>query len=100
DLLLRDAKVAGSAQRKHRGALLQHGSILLARSQHAPSLPGIRELTGRTLDLAEVADAVSREFARETGWRLQLAEWTQTEIVHIADRMGAKYTCDTWNCKR
>lgn len=39
-----DDKVAGSAQRKRRGAVLQHGSLLLGRSQAAPELPGLIEL--------------------------------------------------------
>jgi lipoate-protein ligase A len=42
-------KIAGSAQRRQRGALLQHGSILLARSLQAPELPGIAELAGVVL---------------------------------------------------
>src|SRR6516162_8786037 len=46
DLLCAGAKVVGSAQRKQRGALLQHGAILLAQSPHTPSLPGLRELAG------------------------------------------------------
>src|SRR5215207_3351670 len=41
DLLIEGSKVAGSAQRKMRGALLQHGSILLRRSEFAPHLAGI-----------------------------------------------------------
>ena len=39
-------KIVGSAQRRRRGAVLQHGSILLAQSEVATELPGIRELTG------------------------------------------------------
>jgi len=38
-------KVVGSAQRRRRGAILQHGSILLARSPVAPELPGLTELS-------------------------------------------------------
>ncbi len=41
-----DVKVAGSAQRKHRGAILQHGSLLIARSAAAPELPGLSDLCG------------------------------------------------------
>lgn len=40
----RGHKVAGSAQRKRRGAVLQHGSVLLARSPQAPELPGVCDL--------------------------------------------------------
>src|SRR6266545_2196139 len=43
DLLIGGSKVAGSAQRKMRGALLQHGSILLHRSQYVPHLAGIND---------------------------------------------------------
>src|SRR4051812_42296912 len=36
DVLVGRAKVCGSAQRRQRGAVLQHGSILLAQSAFAP----------------------------------------------------------------
>ena len=36
DVLLEGAKIAGSAQRRQRGSVLQHGSVLLARSPGAP----------------------------------------------------------------
>jgi lipoate-protein ligase A len=44
DIVAAGYKIMGSAQRRSRGALLQHGSLLLSRSPHAPSLPGIAEL--------------------------------------------------------
>src|SRR3954463_4715971 len=34
-------KVLGSAQRRHRGAILQHGSLLLEQSTAAPELAGL-----------------------------------------------------------
>jgi lipoate-protein ligase A len=49
DVILGEAKIAGSAQRRRRGAVLQHGSVLLERSRFAPELPGICELTGNAL---------------------------------------------------
>lgn len=45
DVLLGDFKVVGSAQRRARGALLQHGSILLRASSAAPELPGLEDLS-------------------------------------------------------
>ncbi len=44
DIVIGDSKVMGSAQRRLPGAVLQHGSLLLQRSPHTPSLPGLREL--------------------------------------------------------
>jgi hypothetical protein len=45
DVVVLRQKVAGSAQRRRRGAVLQHGSVLLQRSPLAPAVPGISDLT-------------------------------------------------------
>jgi lipoate-protein ligase A len=100
DLLRGDAKVVGSAQRRHRGALLQHGAILLARSPHTPALPGIRELTGRCLSAAETAEAVRAALVRRTGWLLEAAEWTADERQRQAELVAGKYVQASWNGKR
>jgi lipoate-protein ligase A len=55
DVIFNNQKIAGSAQRRCRGAVLQHGSILLARSQYAPELPGIHELGCRHADSHDLA---------------------------------------------
>jgi|688.fasta_scaffold00010_119 lipoate-protein ligase A len=44
DVVVDGHKVLGSAQRRLGTAVLQHGSLLLARSPHAPSLIGLHEL--------------------------------------------------------
>ena len=44
DVLLDGEKILGSAQRRRRGAVLQHGSLLLERSPHVPELPGLKDL--------------------------------------------------------
>jgi lipoate-protein ligase A len=49
DIVTKDVKVVGSAQRRRAGAVLQHGSVLLARSWRTPELPGV----------CDVADAPS-----------------------------------------
>jgi lipoyl(octanoyl) transferase len=41
DIVTRGIKIVGSAQRRRGGAVLQHGSVLLARSSRIPELPGI-----------------------------------------------------------
>jgi lipoate-protein ligase A len=47
DVLVGTSKVMGSAQRRHQGGLLQHGSLLLKRSSFAPSLAGLGEYAGQ-----------------------------------------------------
>lgn len=100
DLLIGAAKVAGSAQRKQRGALMQHGGLLLAASPHAPELPGVRERTGLDLRPSDVRARVIEELVRETAWSLAISEWTEQEQKRIDELTEVKYRQATWNGKR
>ena len=100
DLMLRGHKIVGSAQRKLRGALMQHGSILFAQSPHAPSLPGIAELAGTTIAPVNLTAALEDEFRRATGWRLERSEWSAAEHTKIAEIARVKYAASSWNDKR
>jgi len=44
DVVIQGHKILGSAQRRRRGAVIQHGSLLLKISEHAPEFPGIWDL--------------------------------------------------------
>ena len=61
DVLVKGEKIAGSAQRRCRGAVLQHGSVLLARSPAAPELDGLKELTAQTILVEEFHTGVVGE---------------------------------------
>jgi lipoate-protein ligase A len=100
DLLIGHYKVAGSAQRRQKGALMQHGGILLGTSPYAPELPGINELTGRALGAEEFSLAVVKEFARLTGWEVDAGDWTPGERSRIIELVASKYSQSKWNCKR
>lgn len=54
DVLMGSYKIAGSAQRRRKGAVLQHGSVLLARSKCAPELPGISDLAGVSIGVEQL----------------------------------------------
>jgi len=101
DLLLQGSKVAGSAQRKHRGALLQHGSILLRRSPYAPELPGLFDLAGQDLfSPAALAQSLAARFAELLHAELVPDTWTPAEQQRIAELKAAKYQQPAWNEKR
>jgi lipoyl(octanoyl) transferase len=55
DIIFGEAKIVGSAQRRRRGAVLQHGSILLARSASAPEVSGLLELTSQAIEPTDLA---------------------------------------------
>ncbi len=100
DLLVGPVKVAGSAQRKQRGALLQHGGLLLAGSPVTPELPGIAEVAGVPLPADAVCAAILDHLARRTGWRLVPAGWTDAEVRRRSDLEESKYARPGWNEKR
>lgn len=101
DLLLNGSKVAGSAQRKMRGALLQHGSILLRRSEYAPHLAGICDAPGAPeIAPEELADALKVAFVAGTGWSVTPGDWTTKEQERVAAIRAEKYANSEWNEKR
>ncbi|HVJ68975.1 MAG TPA: biotin/lipoate A/B protein ligase family protein [Caulifigura sp.] len=48
DVVLAGFKIVGSAQRRRKGAILQHGALLLEKSPHAPEFPGLFDLAPAT----------------------------------------------------
>lgn len=100
DLLCAGKKIVGSAQRKYRQALMQHGSILLERSEHTLALPGIHESAGVEFPSFRVLDAIVPSFAENTGWRLEIGALAAQEKVCIEELVVGKYATAAWNEKR
>lgn len=100
DVLVEGSKIAGSAQRRQRGCLLQHGAILLRASPHALSLPGIQELAGRDLTSEACQTAIVEEFQQDTGWDLKEIPWQAAEQEMLALLLSEKYSSAKWNNKR
>jgi lipoyl(octanoyl) transferase len=67
DLVINNTKIVGSAQRRRRGAILQHGSILLKASSFVPELHGIEDInksaTNLTLDRQTLGQSMALELA-------------------------------------
>jgi len=100
DVLVGDAKIAGSAQRRHRGTLLQHGSVLLRRSVAAPELEGIMELSSVGIDPKELAECWAERVARSLGLKLRPAA-ASAEELEAADRFRlAQFTAASWTNRR
>lgn len=100
DLLCAGHKMVGSAQRKYRQTLLQHGGILLAQSAYTPRLPGIEELTGRSLQPAELRRRIVDELTADTGWRILERPWTETELARRQSLEKDRYSAPSWNERR
>jgi lipoate-protein ligase A len=98
DVVIGSAKVVGSASRKRVGAVLHHGSILLAASPHAPHLPGVRELSGLAIEARDLAQVLAESFTQGFGWVLAPADWASVRTVQRA--VECRYRDVRWNEKR
>jgi lipoate-protein ligase A len=100
DLLIGPHKVVGSAQRRQRGALLQHGAILLDTSLHTPSLPGIEPLTGRRITASEFGSRFEVALRKTLGWELARGDWAAGEREKVETLADEKYRSPRWNERR
>jgi lipoate-protein ligase A len=100
DVIVNHHKVMGSAQRRAKGALLQHGSLLLRRSAAAPELAGLQDIVDRQLSPAEIIEQwvlllgqrLSADFRRDT-----LAD---EELDRIKYWAVEKYDQEKWTQRR
>lgn len=93
-------KILGSAQRRYRGAILQHGSLLLARSPAAPELPGIADVTGLTVAADELANAAKSRLANALCLELHDATLPPDLQSKAAELANSKYGSLAWTNRR
>jgi lipoate-protein ligase A len=100
DILIGSHKVVGSAQRRHRRILLQHGSILLGRSAGAPELSGISEISRSNLAACSLIEAWPKrlEAIFSAPWK---SSGLSSNEYHLAEKIEAeRFDNDRWNLKR
>lgn len=91
-------KVVGSAQRRRKGAVLQHGSIILKRSPHASEIPGLSNLsesfherTATSEDVASLVSAIGDAIAQSLGETRKVHSWPEAATARIAELEAARY---------
>lgn len=100
DLIVNGYKVLGSAQRKSRHAILQHGSLLIRTSPHAPELPGIVELTGNLSTADQIADRLTEQVQRTLCLRFQDQELCDSELNRASEIAGSRFGSASWSGRR
>lgn len=100
DLVISGYKVLGSAQRRGRVGLLQHGSLLLCASKSAPELPGINELTSRSIQLTSLIEPLAEKLAAVCGVHWKLEKPTTGEYSAANRILKEKYSSLGWTNKR
>ena len=100
DVICHGTKIAGSAQRRRRGSLLQHGSVLLAGSSFAPELPGISNLTGTNLPVKDLVKAWIMAISQRLGSSPQSGSLRAEEIGWAKSFAADKFGHDKWTNRR
>ena len=102
DIVLHGHKIVGSAQRRRKGAVLQHGSLLLDRSPAAPEFPGIRDLVpGFQFHLPEAAELAARFLEELTGQPTEGTprsdSLTAAELLRVDELATSRYARLQWH---
>jgi len=110
DLTVGGRKVAGNAQYRRRGSILQHGSLTYAAApdRHLAAFAdppvdatafrdrvvGMNEAAGGDLDRADAVAAVERALADWAG--ATPGSWSADELAAARERAAAKYADGSW----
>jgi lipoate-protein ligase A len=92
--------VAGSAQRRSPGAVVQHGSILIEKSACAPELLGLNDLGMGTLVHDDLISAWLDKLVDMLGFEFQPGILSESERHRAAQLIEEKYGSDSWNRHR
>ena len=100
DILIGSEKVVGSAQRRHRRVLLQHGSILLNRSSGAPELPGISDVSAVTCTIQWLIEAWPKRVQEflPGPWSDSQLTTRERDLAEFVE--GERFGNPRWNLKR
>ncbi len=121
ELVVEGKKVAGSAQTRQKGIILQHGAILLgldeeklvslfkfeseeSRKRMRESLPekavAIDRLTDRDVSVGECVEAFAKGFETALDIVLQPMELTKEQLLYVEEIEQRKYANKDWTFKK
>ncbi len=100
DIVLEGHKILGSAQRRRRGAVLQHGSLLVRQSARAPQFPGVLDLAAdvpmsEALIGSQFVSALGRSVGAIFG-EVELRDGYSPAVEASVEPLLSKYATLTW----
>ena len=95
-----DHKIVGSAQRRRRGSVLQHGSILWATSQAAPELCGFKQLTGLKIPLEEAVRLLPSRLLELVELECDQVQLPARILAAAQKKWESRYKVPAWNQRR
>ena len=100
DVLVEDTKIAGSAQRRSAGSILQHGSVLLTTSKAAPELTGLEQKTGYNIDLEDLMCCWRDHILNHWNMTAKDLEITPQDASTITALVDQRFASQSWTKRR
>ncbi|MGI9443862.1 MAG: lipoate--protein ligase family protein [Rubripirellula sp.] len=100
DLIVSGYKVLGSAQRKSRSAVLQHGSLLLCTSLYAPQLPGINDLLSTPVTAEQLVPQIVENLSESLGVEWREGSLSNQEIIDADQICRERFDSSLWTARR
>jgi len=95
DLVLEGEKLLGSAQRRMKQAVLQHGSLILGRHFAQQPSAQLRPEINHTNNLDEILTDVTEHIGQQLDMKIQLGELSGLELERVTE-LEAKYAGEAW----
>lgn len=100
DLVVGPWKVVGSAQRRRSGAVLQHGSVSLERSDLTPELPGVSDLARAGARATDWPTVLRAEIPERLGFLVEPIEWPENLLDRSHALFLEVYSQQRWTRRR
>jgi lipoate-protein ligase A len=91
DVVIGDEKILGSAQRRRKGAVLQHGSLVLRRSSAAPQFRGLLDLAPAVVDVDRLSQRLADEVVRLLSSHTICSPLNSAEIEKVRELAGGRH---------
>ena len=100
DVTLDGNKIMGSAQRRAKNVVLQHGSLLIEQSAFAPELPGLRELSTFKKKVDDLIDSWVQKLSVRLKVHFSNGQLSDTEKSDADTLCRDKFERESWTNRR
>lgn len=100
DIVCDGHKIVGSAQRRLKKSLLQHGSILIRRSDRAPELAGIEDVCQKPVVESDLTRILYEELGKRLHIRLVHGKLSPSEKEAAERAFSSHFDAHEWNFRR
>lgn len=100
DIVVGPHKVCGSAQRRLKNSVIQHGSLLMSKSEFAPELMGLGDLVNEPIEQRKMCQQLAQRVAHEMAFELSNSQLSESEFETAESIARDRFLAPKWTTKR